>query len=74
MGGKSPRKIIATSPISYRQKMEHGSWQSPRAEETKGNRANTLSLCVRWIKGKTWIDPVDVEPANGPEASYAGAA
>ena len=22
-------------------------------------------------QGKTWIDPVDVEPANGPEASYA---
>lgn len=37
----------------------------------EGQRGQHVVSCVSTNQGKSWSDPIDIEPANGPEASWA---
>ena len=70
-GWEIPSETYADQP--YVVKTDDGAWlciltTGPGREGTKGQHVISLRSTDQ---GRTWSRPVDVEPADGPEASYA---
>ena len=70
-GWEIPSETYADQP--YVVKTDDGAWlciltTGPGREGTKGQHVVSLRSTDQ---GRTWSKPVDVEPADGPEASYA---
>ena len=58
----------------YIVKTDDGAWlcvHDHRRRPRRGSRARTSSTMRSTDQGRTWSKPVAIEPADGPEASYA---
>ena len=69
--GRFPRSPTATSRTSSRPTTAPGCARHHRRRPRRGSRARSWPRMRSTDQGRTWSEPVAVEPPDGPEASYA---